>query len=90
MQIRSITKAHISQRVREVHSVYSLSSLLYPWYLYLKYLLIYEIEVNVVFSYDNHYLSHLVEKTTMWFPNRSDTNRAAQAQKTARGWKFWI
>ena len=25
----------------------------------------------------------------MWFPNRSDTNRAVQAQKIARGWKFW-
>ena len=22
----------------------------------------------------------------MWFPNRSDTNRAVQAQKMARGW----
>ena len=35
-------------------------------------------------------------KQTMWFPNRSDTNQAVQAQKTvqaqkmARGWKFWI
>ena len=29
-------------------------------------------------------------KPTMWFPNRSDTNQAAQAQKLARGWKFWI
>ena len=26
----------------------------------------------------------------MWFLNRSDTNRAVQAQKVARGWKFWI
>ena len=26
----------------------------------------------------------------MWFPNRSDTNRAVQAQKMARDWKFWI
>ena len=26
----------------------------------------------------------------MWFPNRSDTNQAVQAQKLARGWKFWI
>ena len=26
----------------------------------------------------------------MWFPNRFNTNRAAQAQKVARGWKFWI
>ena len=26
----------------------------------------------------------------MWFPNGSDTNRAVQAQKMARGLKFWI
>ena len=26
----------------------------------------------------------------MWFPNRSDTNRAVQAQKMGRDWKFWI
>ena len=26
----------------------------------------------------------------MWFPNRSDTNRAVQAQKQARSLKFWI
>ena len=26
----------------------------------------------------------------MWFPNRSDTNRAVQAQKRARTLKFWI
>ena len=26
----------------------------------------------------------------MWFPNRSDTNRAVQAQKRARSLKFWI
>ena len=25
----------------------------------------------------------------MWFPNRFDTNRAVQAQKQARSWKFW-
>ena len=29
-------------------------------------------------------------KPTMWFPNRSDTNQAIQAQKTAGDWKFWI
>ena len=29
-------------------------------------------------------------KPTMWFPNRSDTNRAVQAQKMARDGKFWI
>ena len=26
----------------------------------------------------------------MWFPNRSDTNQAAQSQKQARSLKFWI
>ena len=26
----------------------------------------------------------------MWFPNRSDTNRAVEAQKTARSMKFRI
>ena len=26
----------------------------------------------------------------MWFPNRSDTNLAVQAQKMDRDWKFWI
>ena len=28
--------------------------------------------------------------STMWFPNRSDTNQAVQAQNMARGLKFWI
>ena len=27
---------------------------------------------------------------TMWFLIRLDANRAVQAQKMARGWKFWI
>ena len=36
-----------------------------------------------------YYLSRLVEKPTMWFPNRSDTNRAVQSQKMARTLKFW-
>ena len=31
-----------------------------------------------------------MRKQTMWFPNWSDTNQAVQAQKMARGWKFWI
>ena len=31
----------------------------------------------------------LVEKPTMWFPNRSDTNRSVQLQKQARSLKFW-
>ena len=29
-------------------------------------------------------------KPTMWFPNRSNTNQAVQAQKIARDWKCWI
>ena len=29
-------------------------------------------------------------KRTVWFPNRSNTNRALQAQKQARSLKFWI
>ena len=36
-------------------------------------------------TYEPHH-----KKTTMWFPDRSDTNRAVQAQKMDRGWKFWI
>ena len=35
-------------------------------------------------------LSHLVDKPTMWFPNRSDTNRPVQSQKQARSLKFRI
>ena len=31
-----------------------------------------------------------MRKPTMWFPNRSDTNHAVQAQKMVRDWKFWI
>ena len=26
----------------------------------------------------------------MWFTTRSNINKALQAQKMARGWKFWI
>ena len=36
------------------------------------------------------YLSRLVGKSTMWFPNRSDTNRPEQAQKRARSLQFRI
>ena len=37
----------------------------------------------------NYDMSRLVGKSTMWFPNRSDTNRAVQAQKrAARSLKF--
>ena len=35
-------------------------------------------------------MSRLVGKPTMWFPNRSDTNRPVQVQKTARSLKFRI
>ena len=35
-------------------------------------------------------MSHLVGKPTMWFTNRSDTNRPAQAQKRARSLKFGV
>ena len=35
-------------------------------------------------------MSRLVGKPTMWFPNRSDTNWPAQAQKRARSLNFWI
>ena len=36
------------------------------------------------------HLSLCVRKPTIWVPTRSDTNRAVQSQKMARGWKFWI
>ena len=35
-------------------------------------------------------MSRLVGKPTMWFPNRSDTNRPVQAQKQAKSLKFRI
>ena len=35
-------------------------------------------------------MSRLMGKPRMWFPNRSDTNRPVQAQKTARSMKFRI
>ena len=41
--------------------------------------------VNIVSN-----MSRLVGKPTMWFPNRSDTNRPVQAQKRARSLKFRI
>ena len=34
-------------------------------------------------------MSRLVAKPTMWFPNRSDTNRPVQLQKQVRSLKFW-
>ena len=44
---------------------------------------------NVTIFVLNH-LSRLVEKPTMWFPNRSDTNQPVQAQKRAKSLKFRI
>ena len=38
---------------------------------------------------DNKEMSYLVRKPTMWFPNRSDTNRPVQLQKQAISFKFW-
>ena len=40
--------------------------------------------------YNNNHLSRLVGKPTMWFPNRSDTNRPVQLQNQARSLTFWI
>ena len=40
-------------------------------------------------THENKYLSHLVEKPTIGFPNRSDTNRPVKLQKQARSLKFW-
>ena len=34
--------------------------------------------------------SSVMRKPTFWFPTRSDTNRAVQPQKMARGLKFRI
>ena len=39
---------------------------------------------------ENVNMSHIVGKPTMWFPNRSDTNRPVHAQKRARSLKFQI
>ena len=35
-------------------------------------------------------MSHDVRKLVFGFPTRSDTNRAVQPQKVARGLKFWV
>ena len=39
---------------------------------------------------DTQHMNRIMRKPMMWLPNRSDTNRAVQAQEIARGWKFWI
>ena len=41
------------------------------------------------------YLIRIIRKPTMWFPNRSDTNRpdtnrSAQSQQKARIWNIWV
>ena len=45
---------------------------------------------HYIFSVQLQHLSSLMRKPTMWFQNRSDTNRDIQALKMARGWKFRI
>ena len=47
-------------------------------------------ETHVCVSPDNSTFESRHENPTMWFPNRSDTNRAVQALKMARDWKFFI
>ena len=42
------------------------------------------------FSLDNANMSRVARKPVFGFPTRSDTNRAVQPQKMARGLKFWI
>ena len=46
--------------------------------------------VKVLISVSSNDMNHLMEKPTMWFPIRSDTNRQVQAQKRARSLKFRI
>ena len=38
----------------------------------------------------NEELSRLMGKSTMWFLNRSDSNRPVRSEKQARSLKFWI
>ena len=49
-----------------------------------------EIPILSTRSLKFYHLSHLVEKPTMWFPNRSDTNRPVQARKRARSLRFRV
>ena len=41
-------------------------------------------------SPSQHHMSCLMRKPTIWFLNRSDTNRPVQSRKNARNLKFWI
>ena len=43
--------------------------------------------INKTMNFIQSHMSRLVGKPTMWFPNRSDTNRAVQVQKIARSLK---
>ena len=45
---------------------------------------------NPLFVIARNKLSCVVRKPVFGLPTRSDTNRAVQAQKMARGWKFRI
>ena len=47
-------------------------------------------ELKVSYRKMNNYMSRLMGKPTMWFSNRSDTNRPVQSQKRARSLKFRI
>ena len=40
--------------------------------------------------WNRNHVNHVMRKPSMWFHNRFNTNRAVQAQKMVRGWKFWI
>ena len=47
-------------------------------------------ETDITFLIEKTYMSHLMQKPTIRFQTRSDTNRTVQAQKMARSLKFWI
>ena len=49
-----------------------------------------KIRLGFVQDADLRQMSHLVEKPTMWFPTRSDTNQNVQSQKQVRSLKFPI
>ena len=45
---------------------------------------------NIVLVIAVHELSHVTINLSAWFATRLDTNRPAQPQRLARGWKFRI
>ena len=59
--------------LKAVESIQDLSAIL-MFIQHVQYMIL-----NYTFVHVN--MSHLVEKPTMWFPNRSDTNRPVQLQK---------